>query len=253
MGVSQSCCTGGDSLYERLGGLAAIEAIVEGLFDRIDKDDRINYVFFGANLPTLKARYKKYLGHAFGGPTWVPRDLRDAHCQANRGESVTGTQYGAVLELAIDAMLELGIGMTIVEEVTYELLSVYGDILNKDVSLFARVGGLTVISALVRDCFNFCASHDLFRHPRFHNALDSEYVRSQVAKYLAAILFGGSREVVYRGPGFKIFDGEFVTYDQCAVVREAFSAAMIKFGVPRAETAEIKGILIAIEQLIADR
>lgn len=90
------------SLYDRLGGLAAISAVVDSAVARIAADDRANQKFARSDLSRLKKEFTDQLCQATGGPcTYTGRSMRDTHA----GMEVTGGEWDAVIE-DIEATLE---------------------------------------------------------------------------------------------------------------------------------------------------
>jgi hemoglobin len=82
------------SLYERLGGLDAITAVVDSFVARAAGDDRINQKFARTNLPRLKKELTDQLYEATGGPcTYTGRNMRDTHA----GMTVTDGEFDAVI------------------------------------------------------------------------------------------------------------------------------------------------------------
>jgi hypothetical protein len=55
-GASRGSGTVGGSLYERLGGVDAITAVVRAVVDRQMKDDRINQKFARTNVDRLRQK-----------------------------------------------------------------------------------------------------------------------------------------------------------------------------------------------------
>ena len=90
----------GDSLYQRLGGQPAIQAVASGLVDRILLDTRVNRWFaHAASSPENAAAYKVKLAdfvcQATGGPCkYTGRDMATAH----KGRAVTGEAFDAVVQ-----------------------------------------------------------------------------------------------------------------------------------------------------------
>jgi hemoglobin len=90
----------GKSLYERLGGQPAVQAVANGLVDRILKDDRVNHWFAhaaasAANAAEYKAKLASFLCVGVGGPCkYTGLDMMAAH----RGRGVTNEAFGAVAE-----------------------------------------------------------------------------------------------------------------------------------------------------------
>jgi hemoglobin len=88
------------SLYQRLGGMPAIRAVVDDLVDRILADDRVNQWFaHAASDPAAAAAYKAkladFLCQGTGGPCqYKGVDMVTAH----KGRGVTGEAFQAVVD-----------------------------------------------------------------------------------------------------------------------------------------------------------
>ncbi len=88
------------SLYERLGGQPAIEAVANGLVDRILADNRVNKWFTHAaaskeNTNSYKARLAAFICANVGGPCkYTGPDMVAAHT----GRAVTGDAFDAVAQ-----------------------------------------------------------------------------------------------------------------------------------------------------------
>lgn len=83
------------SLYERLGGLDAIEAVVDSFVGRCAGDDRINGKFERTDIPRLKKMLVDQLCEAAGGPcTYTGRAMRETH----DGMQVTAGEFEALVE-----------------------------------------------------------------------------------------------------------------------------------------------------------
>jgi hemoglobin len=83
------------SLYERLGGLDAINAVVESFVARCAGDDRISPKFTRTDVPRLKKMLVDQVCEASGGPcTYTGRDMRETH----DGMGVTAGEFDALVE-----------------------------------------------------------------------------------------------------------------------------------------------------------
>lgn len=88
------------SLYERLGGQPAVEAVAGGLVDRILADKRVNMWFaHAASSPENTKRYKAtltaFICKSVGGPcNYTGLDMVAAH----KGRGVTSEAFNAVAE-----------------------------------------------------------------------------------------------------------------------------------------------------------
>ncbi len=68
------------SLYDRLGGQAAIVAVVDDFVGNVAKDKRINGFFAHADIPHLKMELVDQICSATGGPcTYTGKDMKTAH------------------------------------------------------------------------------------------------------------------------------------------------------------------------------
>lgn len=97
------------SLYERLGGRPAIQAVASRLVDRILVDSRVNKWFaHAASSPTRTATYKsklsEFLCQSTQGPcTYKGLDMTAAH----KGRSITAEAFDAVVEDLVAVLDEL--------------------------------------------------------------------------------------------------------------------------------------------------
>ena len=83
------------SLYERLGGLEAIGAVVDSFVARCAADGRINRKFERTDIPRLKKMLVDQVCEATGGPcTYTGRAMRETH----DGMGVTAGEFDALVE-----------------------------------------------------------------------------------------------------------------------------------------------------------
>jgi hemoglobin len=82
-------------LYERLGGLDAITAVVDSFAVRCAADGRINPKFARTDIPRLKKMLVDQICEATGGPcTYTGRSMRETH----DGMAVTAGEFDALVE-----------------------------------------------------------------------------------------------------------------------------------------------------------
>ncbi|NJC71985.1 group 1 truncated hemoglobin [Planosporangium thailandense] len=68
------------SPYERVGGVKAIQSVVDHLYFLIMRDEQVKRYFNQAYLPSVKAHMVKLLSQLLGGPReYTGRELDDAH------------------------------------------------------------------------------------------------------------------------------------------------------------------------------
>lgn len=94
------------SLYERLGGLDAIESVVESFVGRCASDDRINQRFERTDIPRLKKMLVDQVCEATGGPcTYGGRDMKETH----DGMGVTAGEFDALVEDLVATLDEFNV------------------------------------------------------------------------------------------------------------------------------------------------
>src|SRR5580765_7547185 len=101
------------SLYERIGGAAAIRAAVEILFDKILADPELMPYFTEVRIDRHMAHLCDFIGGAIGGPEiYRGRDIAAAH----RRQAISAAEFGAVAGHLIAALNELGVDPAIIDE-----------------------------------------------------------------------------------------------------------------------------------------
>ena len=107
------------SLYERLGGMDSIAAVVDDFRDRVAADDRINQKFAKTDLARLKKMLTDQICEAAGGPCkYTGRSMKDAHA----GMRVTNGEFDALVQDLVATLNHFKVGKT--EQV--EILGVLG-------------------------------------------------------------------------------------------------------------------------------
>jgi len=82
------------SLYDRLGGKGAIEAVIEDFVGRCAADARINAKFARTDVPRLKALLIQQVSAATGGSVeYTGRGMRETHS----GMGVTAGEFDALV------------------------------------------------------------------------------------------------------------------------------------------------------------
>jgi len=83
------------SLYERLGGKAAITAVVDEFIGRVAADARIKHRFFNTDIPRLKMLLVEQLCMATGGPCkYTGQDMEPSHA----GMELVDEEFTALVE-----------------------------------------------------------------------------------------------------------------------------------------------------------
>lgn len=111
--------TAKDSLYQRLGGMPAIEAVVDASLKHIHGDLRINIFFEKTDIPDLRRLLIEQICAASGGPcTYSGRSMEEAHS----GMNLTDKDFDIFVEDLIAAMNEVKVPSPLQQE----LLGLFG-------------------------------------------------------------------------------------------------------------------------------
>jgi hemoglobin len=107
------------TLYERLGGVGAIQAVVTKFINNVGGDKRINSYFATTDLKKLNKLLVEQVCAASGGPcTYSGRDMKTTH----KGMKVTSAAFGALVEDLVSALDTFNVP----QKEKDELLSVLG-------------------------------------------------------------------------------------------------------------------------------
>ena len=115
------------SVYERIGGAAAVDAAVDIFYRKVLADDRISEFFDTVDMESQHIKQKAFLTMAFGGPNeYTGKDMREAH----KHMKLTEVHFTAVAENLIATLKELNVPQTDIDEIVGIALSVKDDVLN---------------------------------------------------------------------------------------------------------------------------
>ena len=119
------------SLFERLGGDAAVDAAVDMFYRKVLADHRISNFFDNTDMAAQRAKQKAFLTMAFGGPNnYNGKDLRSAHAALVK-DGLNDFHFGAVAEHLQDTLKELGVAPDLISEVMAIAGSTKADVLSQ--------------------------------------------------------------------------------------------------------------------------
>lgn len=117
------------SLFDRLGGLPVITAVVDKEVDAHVADPRTRRVFVGVNLKTLKASIVAMTCVATGGPCKYTGEPKMAN--AHRGLSITSEEFDVSIGQISDALDELHVAAREKKELLGILMPMKVDIVGR--------------------------------------------------------------------------------------------------------------------------
>ncbi len=241
------------SLYERIGGDAAVNAAVDLFYRKVLSDGRINHFFDGVDMDKQSAKQKAFLTFAFGGPNkYTGEDMRKGHAHlVARG--LNSSHFDAVMENLGATLTELGVPAKEIGEAAAIAESVRADVLagftaeekaamaGSSKSLYERIGGDAAVNAAV-DLFY----RKVLADGRINQFFDGVDMDKQAAKQKAFLTFafGGpnnySGEDMRKGHAHLVARG--LNNSHFDAVMENLGATLTELGVPAKEIGEAAAI-----------
>jgi len=115
------------SVYESIGGAAAVDAAVDIFYRKVLADDLISGFFDTVDMDGMRTKQKAFLTMAFGGPNeYTGKDMRTAHAGMNLNED----HFNAVATALVGTLKELDVPQVHIDEIVNIALSVKDDVLN---------------------------------------------------------------------------------------------------------------------------
>lgn len=105
------------SLYERIGGEAAIMAAVDLFYKKVLADDVTAPFFDGLDMTKQTNKQISFMTVAFGGPDeYKGRDMREAHAHLVRDKGLGDVHFDAVARHLQSTLEELGVAKDLIDE-----------------------------------------------------------------------------------------------------------------------------------------
>lgn len=115
------------SVYEAIGGAAAVDAAVDIFYRKVLSDERISEFFDTVDMAEQHKKQKAFLTMVFGGPNaYTGKDMRTAHA----GMNLTVEHFDAVAEALVSTLEDLEVPQGHINEIVGIALSVKDDVLN---------------------------------------------------------------------------------------------------------------------------
>jgi len=119
------------SLYEKIGGEAAVNAAVDIFYRKVLADDRINKYFEDVDMEQQAAKQKAFLTMAFGGPhSYTGKDMREGHAHLVKN-GLNESHFDAVMENLGATLKELNVPDELIAEAAAIAESTRNDVLGR--------------------------------------------------------------------------------------------------------------------------
>lgn len=119
------------TIYDQIGGAAAVDAAVDIFYRKVLKDARIKKFFKGVDMNQQIAKQKAFLTMVFGGPVaYTGKDMRAAHARLVQ-MGMNDSHFDAVVELLGATLTELKVPKELIGKIAAIAESVRADVLNR--------------------------------------------------------------------------------------------------------------------------
>jgi len=262
------------SLFDRLGGMPAVSAVVDDFAGNVLADTRINKKFAKSNAPRLLANLKDFVCFATGGPCkYTGLSMKESH----KNMGTTAGEFNALVEDLVKTLNKFNVPPAEQKELLTALAGLRGDIVENESgqtggplpanfkpapplgapataaaapapkaprtgSLFERLGGMPAISAVVDDFAG--------------NVLADARINKKFAKTDAPRLLANLKDFVcmatggpcqYKGLDMKKSHKRMdVTAGEFNALVEDLVKTLDKFNVPDQEKKELLGALAGL-------
>lgn len=118
-----------ESLFEKIGGAAAVETAVDIFYRKVLEDKSINYFFDNTDMDAQRAKQMSFLTMAFGGPNkYTGQDMRRGHAPLV-AKGLNESHFNAVAGHLQATLKELNVSKNLIQEVMAIVASTHDDVL----------------------------------------------------------------------------------------------------------------------------
>ena len=129
--MSDTSDTSNDTLFDQLGGEAAVNAAVDIFYRKVLTDQRINRFFEDVDMEKQAAKQKAFLTMAFGGPhSYTGEDMRKGHAHLVK-MGLDDSHFDAVVEHLGATLEELNVPQELIAEVVAICETTRNDVLGR--------------------------------------------------------------------------------------------------------------------------
>lgn len=123
--------SGAASVYDQIGGAAAVDAAVDVFYRRVLADAYVNRFFQGVDMEKQAAKQKAFLTMVMGGPhNYTGKDMREGHRHLVK-MGLDGTHFDHILMHLRATLAELGVPENLIQTIIGVAESTRDDVLDR--------------------------------------------------------------------------------------------------------------------------
>jgi hemoglobin len=120
-----------DTIYQQIGGEAAVDAAVDLFYRKVLSDDHISHFFDDTDMDAQREKQKAFLTMVFGGPNdYTGKDMRTAHAKLVE-KGLDESHFDAVAGHLQATLNELGVPAEIAGQIMATAAGTRDDVLNR--------------------------------------------------------------------------------------------------------------------------
>lgn len=117
------------TIYQAIGGEAAIAAAVEVFYQRVMADPALNGYFAHSDMEQLQRHQRAFFTMALRGPgAYAGRSMRAAHA----GRGITGADFDRVAAHLVGTLDSLAVPAELTERIVQQIAPLRGDVVSED-------------------------------------------------------------------------------------------------------------------------
>ncbi|MDH5256547.1 MAG: group 1 truncated hemoglobin [Gammaproteobacteria bacterium] len=129
--AEEKAAKGGATLFDRIGGDAAVNAAVDIFYRKVLADDRVNQFFENVDMDKQATKQKAFLTMAFGGPhNYTGEDMRKGHAHLV-AKGLNDSHFDVIMEHLGGTLTELNVPGDLIGEAAAIAESTRNDVLGK--------------------------------------------------------------------------------------------------------------------------
>ena len=123
-----------NSIYDAIGGQAALEAAVQRFYERVTADEELASLFVGMDMQKLKTHQVAFLGQAIGGPMrYNGSGIERTHAHL----AIEQRHFDAVAQHLVGTLQEFDVPDPVINSIVERLAPLASQIVNRQSSQMA--------------------------------------------------------------------------------------------------------------------
>ncbi len=115
------------SLFDKLGGQPAIEAVVTEFYKRVLADDELKGFFDKTDMDKQRRHQTQFISMALGGPNqYIGRSMKAAHANS----AINENHFNLVVSHLVEALMSFNISQSDIDQVIAKVGPLKDDIVN---------------------------------------------------------------------------------------------------------------------------